>query len=118
MAIFISAFRPFSRDPSLGVDITEEPSTYPPASVAEDLDRCQWFDPAVVDTRIEIPTVHVYGEKDEFLNQALETVKLSGKGLASVVVHQGGHEIPMRPDVCKSIRDAIVAAVERSGTLQ
>ncbi|MCJ1298808.1 hypothetical protein MMC08_001598 [Hypocenomyce scalaris] len=113
-AVFISSFRPFSRDPSLGVDITEDPGTYAPPSAKEGLARCRWMDPAVTKARIQIPTAHIYGDKDEFLNQALELVKLSEMSLASTFVHQGGHDIPVRPDVCKGIRDAIVTAVDQS----
>ena len=40
-------------------------------------------------------------------------VKLSERGMASVYVHGGGHDIPMDERVSREIRDVIVKTVER-----
>ncbi|KAH8703110.1 EF-hand calcium-binding domain protein [Talaromyces proteolyticus] len=45
-------------------------------------------------SRIAIPTLHVIGERDGFVDDARQLVEFCCKQTAEVFVHSGGHELP------------------------
>jgi len=54
----------------------------------------RFLDPEVDKELIQIPTVHIWGAKDE-LNQGSQVLKkLCVQSMASVFIHDGDHEIP------------------------
>ena len=62
--------------------------------------------------RIKIPTVHVYGAKDEAQDQSLALLNLCDSESSQVVKHEGGHELPRAAsqDIAKAIQRAAVRA--------
>lgn len=66
----------------------------------------QMYHSSVDSVRINIPTVHVYGRRDKWRLHSKDLVKLCPRELATVVEHDGGHEIP------KSASEEICDAIE------
>lgn len=52
------------------------------------------LDPEVDGQLIKIPTVHIWGKQDRLRNESEAVSKLCDKSLATVFVHEGGHEVP------------------------
>ena len=129
VAIFVSSIYCYSRSTALGVDVTDmvpanerlNPRISPDSSDSdEDLTsyRVRRLTPVSVRSKILIPTAHIYGEKDNLLNESLDLVKMCEGSFASTFQHHGGHEIPMDDETSKKIRDCIELAVEKSQMLQ
>lgn len=71
----------------------------------------QMFHSSVDDVRIDIPTVHVVGRKDEWRLHSLDVMKLCREQFARVLEHEGGHEVPRSADedICDAIETAVMA---------
>ncbi len=67
--------------------------------------------------RIQIPTVHVCGAKDGFLAQGIQLFEMCESSLREKFDHDGGHEVPMKPEITRKIADVINKAVMRSQTV-
>ena len=72
----------------------------------------QMFHPTVDSIRIQIPTAHIYGQKDPWYLHSKELVKLCSKDVASVFEHDGGHVIPrlLSEEICDVIETAVAMA--------
>ncbi|KAL9022852.1 MAG: hypothetical protein Q9196_007501 [Gyalolechia fulgens] len=53
--------------------------------------------------RIPVPTVHVYGNKDPRCPASLQLAQLSDPTWRKTYDHGGGHDVPRKTDVSKSI---------------
>ena len=142
VAIFISSPLPFSYSLDYGIDTRKyfgikesTPSRpgccttvprhlYTPAaylrsdqelanSIGESQIHYQMFHPSDSDTRISIPTAHIYGRKDVWRLHSMDVKELSQREKASVFEHDYGHEIPR--DYSEEICDTIEIAVARAG---
>ena len=71
----------------------------------------QMFHSSVDDVRIDIPTVHIVGKKDEWRLHSLDVMKLCRGQLTRVLEHEGGHEVPRSADedICDAIETAVMA---------
>jgi pimeloyl-ACP methyl ester carboxylesterase len=64
-------------------------------------------------TRIQIPTVHVIGARDEmFREQSVKLAELCDERMAETVTHAKGHEVPR--EACQDIARAIQEAATRA----
>lgn len=66
---------------------------------------------SVDSVRIKIPKVHVYGRRDRWRLHSKDLVRLCSRDLATVVEHDGGHEIPKSAggEICNAIEIGAVA---------
>ncbi|KAG8623061.1 hypothetical protein KVT40_008037 [Elsinoe batatas] len=74
------------------------------------------YHPDRENARIRIPTVHIMGQDDPFLDQGRLLVELCGE-MKSVVVHQKGHELPRDRLTGKKIVSAIEATLAQAMSL-
>ncbi|KAI9925511.1 hypothetical protein ASPWEDRAFT_173185 [Aspergillus wentii DTO 134E9] len=64
--------------------------------------------------KIEIPTVHVYGEKDPRYVAGVQLSGLCEESKRMTYNHGGGHEIPRKEEVSRTIAGLIVQALRQS----
>ena len=73
----------------------------------------QMFHPSADDIRIAIPTAHIYGRKDKWRLHSIDLAKLCRRDLASVLQHDGGHEVPRSAseEICDLIETVFAKVV-------
>ena len=64
--------------------------------------------------RIDIPTAHIYGDKDEYFKQSLALVGLCDMGAAKVFDHGGGHFLPRDQWMAKKMGEVVRYALDRA----
>ena len=57
--------------------------------------------------RINVPTVHVYGNKDPRCPASLQLSQFSDPSLRKMYDHGGGHDVPRKSDVSDSIAELV-----------
>ena len=85
--------------------------------ISEGEEVCKAFYASDAAERIQVPTVHVYGAKHGFLAQGIQLFKLCESSLREKFDHDGGHEVPMKPEITRKIADVINKAIMRSQTV-
>lgn len=72
------------------------------------------YHPDVDDIRIDIPTGHVVGKRDDMRAFGRKLFELCREDRATLFEHNAGHEIPASPAVSRRIADLIEKTVTRS----
>ena len=82
------------------------------AQNGDSMPRIRGLHAEATSSRIEIPTVHVYGAKDELRQQSLGARNLCDSRLTYTVEHDGGHSIPRSAnrDIAMAIQNAVSRA--------
>lgn len=99
---------PRSPDPKYVCGITDEDGN-------EQVVR--WWLPQVDKERIYIPTVHIHGAQDGWLQEAYGLLAMCDKKTAVVWQHSGGHGIPRNKEIVKKIAELIEKAAVKSQTM-
>ncbi|KUI66655.1 hypothetical protein VM1G_02158 [Cytospora mali] len=73
----------------------------------------QMFHPSADTERICIPTAHVYGLQDPWCRHSADMVLLCDQSVVSVLVHDGGHDVPK--DLTEEMSDLIENTVGKAG---
>lgn len=136
-AIFLCGVLPVSPSLDQGVDSTPESLEYERAFqqffglTDEEIDAgsggeiIQIFDPILTspkrnfacrEPRIDIPVLHVIGEKDEFSSFSRYIASLCTDGKSSVYFHAGGHELPRAEEGMDKVAELFERTVERFRT--
>lgn len=140
LAIFIGASLPYSKTVGRGVDMSrlyastgstpavwqsvvpsddgrlssDSISSLTEEVISKPLEQIRRWHPAADSTRIQVPTVHVYGEQDPYLPQGLLLKELCAGGSTFAYKHAGGHELPRALRVSKDIAEVILKARARA----
>lgn len=61
--------------------------------------------------KIDIPTVHIIGQKDLCYNQSIELMRSCDDTMAQVVLHPGGHDVPRDEINCHNMAVGIERGV-------
>ncbi len=85
--------------------------------ISEGEEVCKAFYAADAGERIQIPTMHVCGVKYSFLAQGIQLSEMCESGLREKSDRDGGHEVPMKPEIMRKIANVSNKAVMKSQTV-
>lgn len=88
-------------------------------SLRNDPSQPRVFHPALLKSRVSIPTVHITGRRDHpvITDMSLSIQELCDMRLVRSASHSGGHDVPRQPDDVRAAWAAIEWAIEQSQKL-
>jgi len=70
------------------------------------------YHPTTHSQRLRVPTVHVIGRKDDYAEHGKNLYGMCDPRYATVVTHDGGHQLPRDVNTVAKVADSIIRAVE------
>ena len=72
------------------------------------------YNPVTHTQRLRLPTVHVIGVKDAYADHGRDLYGMCDTRQATLISHDGGHQLPRQTNSVVKVADAIVKAVEHT----
>ncbi|OJD32105.1 ef-hand calcium-binding domain protein [Diplodia corticola] len=83
------------------------------SALPQSVDVLLRYHPSTHPQQIDIPTVHVIGLKDEYLDHGKNLAGICNSRIQQVVTHDGGHQLPREGATVSRVAEAIQWAVDR-----
>ena len=71
------------------------------------------YHPTTHTQRLLLPTVHVIGTKDDYADHGRDLYGMCDARQATLISHDGGHQLPRHMTIVAKVADAIMRAVEQ-----